>query len=106
MPRTGTPAGAIPEGTPVSMNLWGFTPRFCPRSTGLRRFCGKAAAQPDERRILPAVCRGRADRSGRASAKVLTTDARWFGVTYREDKPVVSAAIADMTRRGEYPPDL
>ena len=45
-------------------------------------------------------------QAGRATAKVLTTTARWFGVTYREDKPTVCAAIAEMTRQGEYPADL
>ena len=45
-------------------------------------------------------------RAGRATAQVLTTTARWYGVTYREDKPSVSRAIADLTARGEYPEDL
>ena len=45
-------------------------------------------------------------RAGRATARVLTTSARWFGVTYREDKPAVSAAIAEMTANGDYPEDL
>ena len=37
---------------------------------------------------------------------MLTTDARWFGVTYREDKPQVVAAIAAMTQSGLYPERL
>ena len=45
-------------------------------------------------------------QAGRATAQVLTTTARWFGVTYQEDKPVVSAAIAQMTAQGEYPAGL
>ena len=43
---------------------------------------------------------------GKATARLLTTDARWFGVTYREDKPTVQAALAAMTEAGEYPADL
>ena len=44
--------------------------------------------------------------AGRATAQVLTTDAKWFGVTYREDKPSVVAAIAKMTEEGEYPHEM
>lgn len=102
------PAGAIPEGTPVSMNLWGFTPSFLPAlDQGLRRFFAeKLPLNPMKGEYYLPFAVDELIEAGRASAKVLTTDARWFGVTYREDKPVVSAAIADMTRRGEYPPDL
>ena len=39
-------------------------------------------------------------------AKVLKTSARWYGVTYREDKPVITAAVSQMTADGEYPEDL
>ena len=45
-------------------------------------------------------------KEGKATAQVLTTDARWFGVTYREDKPAVVAAIAKMTENGDYPREM
>ena len=92
----------------VSMNLWGFTPSFLPAlDQGLRRFFAeKLPLNPMKGEYYLPFAVDELIEAGRASAKVLTTDARWFGVTYREDKPVVSAAIADMTRRGEYPPDL
>ena len=45
-------------------------------------------------------------KDGKATAKVLKTSARWYGVTYREDKPVITAAVSQMTADGEYPEDL
>ena len=45
-------------------------------------------------------------KDGKATAKVLTTDSRWYGVTYREDKPTICAAVAAMTENGDYPADL
>jgi hypothetical protein len=41
-----------------------------------------------------------------ASVTVLPTESAWFGVTYREDKPRVSAAIAELVRTGKYPAKL
>ena len=43
---------------------------------------------------------------GKADCKVLPTDSSWFGVTYREDKPHVVAAIAKLVADGEYPERL
>ena len=42
-------------------------------------------------------------RAGRADCRVLPTDSRWFGVTYREDKPFVVASIQQLVDAGEYP---
>jgi hypothetical protein len=38
-----------------------------------------------------------------ANVTLLNTDSSWFGVTYREDKPKVVAAIAELVKRGDYP---
>jgi hypothetical protein len=43
---------------------------------------------------------------GWVTVEVRTTDAGWFGVTYREDKPRVQAALAELVARGEYPARL
>ena len=103
-----TPGGEIKAGTPVSMNLWGFTPSFLPAlDEGLRRFFAETLPQnPMKGEYYLPYAVDDLIESGKATAKVLTTDARWFGVTYREDKPVVCAAIAEMTARGDYPADL
>ena len=44
--------------------------------------------------------------AGKARVKVLRSHDRWYGVTYQEDKPTVSAAIASMTAQGLYPERL
>ncbi len=102
------PAGEIAEGAPVSMNLWGFTPSFLPAlEGGLRRFFAEKLPQnPMKGEYYLPFAVDELIQSGRAAARVLTTDARWFGITYQQDKPVVRAAIADMTDRGEYPAGL
>ena len=45
-------------------------------------------------------------QAGRVSVKVLDTNDKWFGVTYKEDKPVVVAAIQRMKDEGLYPQHL
>ena len=104
----GAPAGEIPAGTPVSLNLWGFTPSFLPTlDDGLRRFFAeKLPENPMKGEYYLPFAVDELIQAGRATAQVLTTTARWFGVTYQEDKPVVSAAIAQMTAQGEYPAGL
>ena len=44
-------------------------------------------------------------KDGKATAKVLTTDSRWYGVTYREDKPELVEALKNMSEDGLYPVD-
>ena len=44
--------------------------------------------------------------AGKARVRVLTTDAAWFGVTYRDDKPVVADSLARLVQAGAYPADL
>ena len=102
------PAGEIPAGTPVSLNLWGFTTSFLPSlDDGLRRFFAeKLPENPMKGEYYLPFAVDELIQAGKATAKVLTTTARWFGVTYREDKPTVCAAIAEMTAAGEYPADL
>ena len=98
------PAGEIPAGTPVSLNLWGFMPSL---ADGLRRFFAeKLPANPMKGEYYLPFAVDELIQAGKATAKVLATTARWFGVTYREDKPAVCAAIAEMTAQGEYPADL
>ena len=43
---------------------------------------------------------------GRAAVEVLPTTATWFGVTYRDDKPRVQAALAALVAAGDYPARL
>ena len=45
-------------------------------------------------------------KEGKADCRVLPTDSSWFGVTYRDDKPHVVAAIRKLVEAGEYPANL
>lgn len=99
------PAAVLPEGTLISLNLWGFTPSFIESlDAGLQRFFAeKLPANPMKGEYYLPYAVDELLRAGKATAKVLSTSARWYGVTYREDKPVVSDAIRRMTGEGLYP---
>jgi len=55
--------------------------------------------------FLPSVV-SRLTQEGKARVKVLRSEDKWYGVTYREDKPTVVAAIAEKTASGLYPDKL
>ena len=100
--------GEIAEGTPVSMNLWGFTPSFTAALDNMLHEFFANKLQTDLMKAefyLPSAVDALI-RDGRATAKVLTTSARWFGVTYQEDKPTVQAALRQMAEDGTYPAEM
>ena len=98
----------IPAGTPVSMNLWAFRPGIVPAfRAGFDAFLRDTVpANPMKAEYyLPYVPKaGIAD--GTCRVRVLPTDERWYGMTYREDIAAVREAISDMKRRGVYPERL
>lgn len=90
----------------VSMNLWGFTPTLF--SALEKRFSVWLEANGREMKsewYIPFVV-DEMIRSGEATVDVLPTDSAWFGVTYREDKPAVVAAVKALVDAGEYPVNL
>lgn len=99
----------------VSMNCWGFTPTLFRGLDGqFREFLGAVtgarpvAPAPDPLKAefyLPGAVSTMIGR-GEATARVLPTESTWFGVTYREDKPRVQAAIAELVQRKLYPEKL
>ena len=94
--------------TLVSMNLWGFTRSFLDEAQArFPAFLDKALRDNPQKGeyYLPGVVTQLLEE-GRARVKVLPSEEQWYGVTYREDKPVVVRAIADMTARGVYPEQL
>lgn len=98
----------INENTPVSMNLFGFTPDYFAESEKLfRKFLSDPAnmADPKAEFFIP-LCVNALITGGKASMKVLSSDAVWFGVTYKEDKPAVVAKIERLIDKGEYPSKL
>ena len=98
----------LPGETPVSMNLWGFGKSFLEEAD--RRFAGwldeNLAKNPLKcEYFLPLVVTELLEE-GKAKVKLLHSADKWYGVTYREDKPVVVDAIARMTAEGLYPENL
>ena len=72
---------------------------------GNRAFLAARGCELKSEFYLPAAVSELIGR-GEASVRVLPTESTWFGVTYREDKPRVQAAIAELVRRGVYPARL
>ncbi len=99
----------IPEGTPVSMNFWGFDGGFMKElEDRFPRFLDENSRSEHPEKgeyFLPAVA-DQLIKEGKARVKVLSTSDRWYGVTYKEDKEGVTAALQSMKDRGEYPPRL
>jgi UTP-glucose-1-phosphate uridylyltransferase len=91
---------------PVSMNMWGFTPAIFPQlEAGFRAFLQARGGEAKSECYIP-LSVGELVRAGQASCQVLRSDSAWFGVTYREDKPVVQASILEQVRAGAYPASL
>ena len=103
--KTWTPLSGC---TTVSMNLWGFTRSFLDEALArFPAFLDMALAEDPIKAeyFLPSVVE-QLIRDGKARVRVLLTEDKWYGVTYREDKPTVVAALADKTREGLYPDEL
>ena len=94
--------------TIVSMNLWGFTESFLKEAEArFPAFLDKALAENPLKGeyFLPSVVTQLLEEK-KARVTVLRSTDKWYGVTYREDKPVVVNAIAEMTANGLYPDKL
>lgn len=96
----------LASNTPVSMNLFGFTPDYFDYSEA---FFGEWYAA--NRENLKAECYiptmvNKLIQDGTVSLRVLRSGAQWFGVTYKEDKPTLTAAVERMIAEGKYPRDL
>ncbi len=87
----------------VSMNLWGFKPS-CYRFLGdeFRNFIDKHGMDPKSELDIPTSV-DKFVKNGEITIKVLMSNERWFGVTYREDKPFVVESIGEMIKKGVYP---
>ncbi len=99
---------ALDEDAIVSMNMWGFTRSFLEEAWArFPAFLDDALASNPAKAeyFLPSVV-SQLIHEGRARVKVLRSGDKWYGVTYREDKPTVTAAIAEKTKAGLYPDRL
>jgi UTP-glucose-1-phosphate uridylyltransferase len=92
--------------TLVSMNFWGFTPKYFEQTE--RMFSDFVQANSDSLKAefyIPFAIDNLIN-SANASVKVLRSDAKWFGVTYKEDKPLVIEKLAQLIKSGVYPSTL
>ena len=94
--------------TPVSMNMWGYTPSFLKEVEA--RFPAflkeEVAKNPAKAEFFLPKSVSDLLNAEKATVKVHRTDDKWFGVTYAADKPVVVAALKEMTEEGKYPDGL
>jgi len=92
--------------TPVSMNMWGFTPEYFRYSEdGFRAFLAAKGQELKSEYYIPTLVNDLIG-AGKASCKVLDTPSKWFGVTYAEDRPQVVAKINQLIANGDYPAKL
>ncbi len=91
-------------GTPVSMNMFGFSNAFLKElEVGFEEFLVEELPKNEMKAeyFVPLIV-DELINSGKASVKVLKTSEKWYGVTYQEDKPSVMAAIAELEEKGLY----
>ncbi|MBQ9886487.1 MAG: nucleotidyltransferase [Lachnospiraceae bacterium] len=95
----------IPEGTTISMNLWGLRPSiFAELKSRFTEFLkNEAVLNPMKSEFYIPKVMGELIDEKKADIKVLTTKERWFGVTYAEDKPELMKAIRALKDEGRYP---
>jgi len=94
------------ENTIVSMNFWGFTPKCFEFGNQLfEKFLEENKADLKAEFYLPSIV-NEIIKSGKATVEVLKSDAKWFGVTYKEDKEIVQKAIAELKTKNYYPSNL
>jgi len=99
-------ARALDGETFVSLNMWGFTPAvFADFGASFAAFLEKNAGSERAEFYIPSGVDA-AIQSGRATCRVLPTASQWFGVTYQDDKPRVTAAVQALVDAGEYPAPL
>jgi len=90
----------------VSMNMWGFTPAlFDYLERDFPAFLKKGIENPKAEFLLPTLV-DQLIREGCVRCHVLTSNDKWLGVTYPEDKPIVMAGVRERIRAGEYPEKL
>ena len=92
----------MPEDTVVSMNFWGLNPDifdFLERE--FKAFLNEKINVPKSEFYIPIVI-GDLVKNGEKAVKVLVAEDRWYGVTYKEDKPAVVKALGDIVASGAY----
>ena len=96
----------IPFDTPVSMNMWGFTPEYFEYTEeAFKAFLTKNAQELKAEFYIPTLVNDLI-KAGKATCQVLDTPAKWFGVTYANDRQMVVDKIQALVEAGVYPNKL
>ena len=91
---------------PVSMNMWGYTPRlFTYLKKMFVEFLNEEGNELKSEFLIPTVVNNLI-QTDREHVTILTSDAQWFGVTYKDDKPYVVKKVQELTDNGMYPNPL
>jgi UTP-glucose-1-phosphate uridylyltransferase len=91
---------------PVSMNFWIFKPTFFTHlETGFKTFLKEKGNEPRSEFYFN-IQADNMVKAGEATVKIINTPAKWFGVTYQEDKPMVKESLKALINAGEYPENL
>lgn len=98
----------IPLDTPVSMNMWGFTPSIMGElEKAVNRFFQEGIkSNPLKAECFLPIEVDKLLKDKKATVKVLSSKDKWFGVTYKEDKPFVMESIQKLKDAGIYPDKL
>lgn len=112
--KTANGAGVEKEGgvchlegdTPVSMNMWAFTPDVLDRlETNFTAFLAGGGLEDSTSEFLIPTEVGKMLEDS-VQVRVIPTTCQWFGMTFLEEVPMVSQSLAQMTREGFYPSPL
>jgi UTP-glucose-1-phosphate uridylyltransferase len=96
----------VPEDAKASMNFWCFHPSIFPfLEEEFQKFLNQHINDPKAEFLIPYTA-DQFIRSKRGVIKVIPTSAQWFGVTYKEDAPVVTESINNLVNHGAYPNKL
>ena len=98
----------IPKDSLVSLNFWGFKPSFIERMENdfVEFFKNEVPANLMKSEFFIPKEVGKMLRNNEISVQVLSSNDKWYGVTYQEDKPMVKAGIASLIEAGKYPTPL
>ncbi len=89
-----------------SMNMWGFTPDFFTKAEQIFKGFLQQNSQELKKEYYIPYAVDVMIKGGEAECEVLSTPSRWFGVTYKEDRPAVVEKFAELAREGVYPSPL
>ncbi len=92
--------------TLVSMNFWGFTPEYFKQTEPMFAAFAKLNSESLKAEFYIPSAIDNLINTSKASVRVLRSDAKWFGVTYKEDKPLVIEKLAQLIKAGIYPAQL